>query len=69
MQSVRARALLRRRGIYFVMSSEYASPARTETSLTIPLLKIRDSSTALGMTRGCSPDLNLHGGGGSAGLC
>jgi len=33
------------------MSSEYASPARTETPLAIPLQKIRDSSTALGMTK------------------
>jgi hypothetical protein len=51
------------------MSSEYASPARTETSLAIPVLKIRDSSTALGMTRGYLSDMNLHGGGGSAALC
>ena len=34
-----------------VISSEYASPARTETSLAISALKFRDSSTALGMTK------------------
>jgi len=34
-----ARALLWSRGVRFVMSSEYASPARTETSLAIRVLK------------------------------
>ncbi|PYI42514.1 MAG: hypothetical protein DMC57_06100 [Verrucomicrobia bacterium] len=39
------------------MSSEYASPARTATSLTVFLLKIRDFSIALGMTKkALSPD-------------
>src|SRR5204863_818399 len=52
-----------------VEGSTLSCRAKVETSLTIPLLKIRDSSTALGMTRGCPPDMNLHGGGGSAALC
>src|SRR5258707_12274283 len=52
-----------------VEGSTLSCRAKAETSLTIPLLKIRDASTALGMTRGCPPDMNLHGGGGSAALC
>jgi len=41
-----------RRASHFVMSSEYASPARTETSLChFSYKKIRDSSTALGLTK------------------
>src|SRR5438552_8756318 len=49
------RAFLGPRWAHFVMSNEYASPARTETSLAIPLHKIRASSTALGMTRRANP--------------
>jgi hypothetical protein len=46
------------------MSSEYASPARTETSLTISLLKIGDSSTVLGITRRRSPEMKVYPGDG-----
>jgi hypothetical protein len=46
----------------FVMSSE------VETSLTVRLQKIRDSSTALGMTRKRSRQTNLLCGGGFAAL-
>src|SRR6266702_7981186 len=46
----------------FVMSSE------VETSLTIPPLEVRDSSTTLGMTRKRSRQTNLLCGGGFAAL-
>jgi hypothetical protein len=42
-----------------VMSSECASPARTETSLTISLQKIRDLSTSLGPTKTLA-EMNLQ---------
>src|SRR5438874_7204148 len=38
-EAKRTRALLRPLWAHFVMSSEYASPARTETSLVIPMQK------------------------------
>src|SRR5215467_10372798 len=48
-----------------IMSSEYASPARTETSLTISRESLqpetsRDSSTPLGMTKGAIRHLYVH---------
>jgi hypothetical protein len=46
----------------FVMSSE------VETSLNIPPLEVRDSSTTLGMTRKRSGETNLLCGGGFAAL-
>jgi len=52
---------------YFVMSSEYASPARTETSLAISPLNLEIPHCARNDKVGCSPAMNLSYGGGFAG--
>jgi len=46
----------------------FSSRAKVETSLTISLLKIRDSSTALGMTRRRSPEMKVYPDDGFAAL-